>query len=203
MRFRLGFLLCVFAVWVMGTTLVHAEERQRHHSGNLQQVQLIEKQLRPRAGQPQVDVKVIDRITPELTMSLLEQAGYTDLELIELSGQQQVKGKINEQPVVVLHKCDKDGVCQILSFVAPLGKQQAVDLSWVNSWNLDKMLARLALDDQGNTYFQMDIHLFGGVSPNYVATSGAIFGELIKALYQYQPETNNSGQTAVPQATQP
>jgi len=97
-----------------------------------------------------------------------------------------VRGKVNGQGVVVAHYCDK-GVCGFLSFIAPLGKQDAVDSKWMNSWNYDKLFGKLSLDKEGNIYFQMECYLFGGVSPAHVTSAGKLFGELIKILYEYKP----------------
>jgi Putative bacterial sensory transduction regulator len=175
MRFRLAPLTLVCALSIMGTTLAPAQKLQPPGVGQPQ-------------GENQPQGQLIDRPTPESTINLLKQAGYTDLQFYtDNQGNKQVQGKINGQGIAVVHYYEK-GVCQqFISFVAPLGKQQGIDLNWINSWNYDKLFAKLSQDNEGNIFVQMDVHLFGGVSPGYVTGSGELFGELIKALYQYQP----------------
>jgi hypothetical protein len=146
--------------------------------------------LQPPGDQPQGETQgnLINRITPESTIDLLKAAGYTELDFYtDDQGNKQVKGKINGQAMVVVHFYEKGAIQQFVSFVAPLGKQQGVDLNWINSWNYNRLFLKLSQDKDGNILAQMDVHFFGGVSPNYITASGELFGEMIKALYQYEP----------------
>ncbi len=176
MRFRFApfILLCAFALSSMAPA--HAQPKLQPRGGGEQP-----------HNQPQAQGGLIDRLTPEVTADLLKQAGYTDLEIYsDNSGNKHVKGKINGQSIAVLHYCEK-GTCQFISFVLPLGKQEGVDINWVNSWNYDKLFAKLSQDKEGNIFFQMECYLFGGVSPSHVVSAGQLFAELIKVLYQYKP----------------
>jgi hypothetical protein len=169
MRFRLTALalVCVFS---LTGTVVHAQPKKL-----------------PQQGEVATQGQLIDRTTPDETMNLLKQAGYTDLEKwSDDKGNEQVKGKINDEPVIVFHYYD-EGAVKWLSFYAPLGKQPTVDLNYMNSWNFDKLFAKMSQDKEGNTFLQMDIHFFGGASPSFITASGELFGKLIKVLYQYQP----------------
>jgi hypothetical protein len=181
MRFRLASFVLGCALSILGLSLAFAQPKLKPRGGGDQP-----QTNQPQTNQPQGGA-TIDRLTPDTTIGLLKQAGYTDLEVYsDNSGNKHVKGKINGQSIAVLHYCEK-GTCQFISFVAPLGKQEGVDLNWVNSWNYDKLFAKLSQDKDGNVFFQMECYLFGGVSPNHVVSAGQLFAELIKVLYQYKP----------------
>lgn len=177
MHFRFTRVVLVCAFSILGLALAQAQPKLQPRGGGDQ------KQENPPAAQG----GIIEQTSPENTITLLKAAGYTDLEVYsDDKGNKHVKGKVNGQPVAVLHYCEKD-VCNFISFVAPLGKQDAVDLKWMNSWNFDKLFAKLSQDKEGNTYFQMECYLFGGVAPAHVTSAGQLFAELIKVLYQYKP----------------
>lgn len=181
MRIRFAPLLLVCAVSLIGLALAQAQPKLQPRGGGGggggEQNQ----------GGDQPSGQVIDRTTQDNTLNLLKAAGYTDLKIYsDKQGNKHVQGKINGQGVAVLHYCEKE-VCQFISFVAPLGKQDNIDLKWINSWNYDKLFAKLSQDKEGNIYFQMECYLFGGVAPAHITQSGQLFGELIKVLYQYKP----------------
>lgn len=179
MRNRFARLLLICAVSIMGLALAHAQPKLQPRGGGDEQKQ--------GGGNPPASGQTIDKTTPDNTLNLLKAAGYTELQIYtDNQGNKHVQGKINGQGVAILHYCDK-GVCQFISFVAPLGKQESVDLNWINSWNYDKLFAKLSRDKDGNVYFQMECYLFGGVAPGHITQAGQLFGELLKILYQYKP----------------
>ena len=68
-----------------------------------------------------------------------------------------------------------------------LGKQQSIDLKWLNAWNAEKVFGRTYMDKEGNIVFDVAIHLWGSPSPNYIVQSADLFGVMLKSLFEFQP----------------
>lgn len=153
--------------------------------------------LQPRPGggapppQQQPAAGVIDSIPAnmELVLQLMKKVdGYTNVEIVTGDNNYKaVRAQFNRSTVLVGPEICKDGVCRGLVFFTNLGKQQAIDLAWLNAWNSQKVFGRAYLDKDGGVVFDMSIHFWGGTTPQYIIESADLFGVMLKALFEFQP----------------
>jgi hypothetical protein len=131
---------------------------------------------------------LISRTTAEASAPLLQQApGVTNVSVVTIEGKRHLRAEAHGMPFVVFHQqCDANG-CPSITFIAPFGKQAGITLEWMNSWNFDKRFTKLSRDADGDIYFSMDAHFFGGVSPDYIRQSAAVFAVMVKAVMEYTP----------------
>jgi hypothetical protein len=140
------------------------------------------------APQPQTGGGNLIRGTnPELTASALKAAGYTDIEIIEVQGAKQVQAKVNGVVMRAWHYGCENNVCSSLQFFTTFGRQPQIDLNYINAWNLEKRFIKLYQDKQGVLSADMDIHFSGGTSLEFLRDSGAIFGHVLKVLFEFKP----------------
>ncbi|TDR88125.1 YbjN domain-containing protein [Enterovirga rhinocerotis] len=133
-------------------------------------------------GAPQQQTNVIERISPEAAVRVLQSAGFKGGQMLNLDGGlKAVKMEVNGTPVVVgLVDCKQDG-CSSYLFLTNFGKQQ-VNADFLNRFNSNNRFARLYTNDDGAVVLQLDGQLYGGVGPGNFAVSGAIFGNALKTL---------------------
>ncbi len=130
----------------------------------------------------------IDGISPEQAMRLLSQVGYSKGEVLRLDNNTKaIKAEVNGTPVfAVFFGCEGDK-CANFAYATFFGKQN-VRADFINAFNRDRRYARLYTDKDGNLALTMDVWMYGGVSPAFVTTTGAMFATTIKWLVEYRPE---------------
>ena len=131
---------------------------------------------------------MIAGVGADMTVKVLQSVGYTEVQAVKDEAQMKViRAKINDVVmVVVLFGC-QNNVCPTAEFIASFGQQQ-LDLNYINSYNMDNRFTKLYKDKEGNILFTMDTHFLGGVTVQNYATTAAIYGQLMKNLYNYQPK---------------
>jgi Putative bacterial sensory transduction regulator len=142
----------------------------------------------PQPTQPTPSTSVLTRIKPEQTAELLKEAKYTDVRVLEPANEiQRVGGKIGQVPVYANHfVCDAEG-CRLISFVAFFGEQPTIDQNYLNAWHQAWRFAKLYRNKQGNLVFQFDVHLFTGLSAEYVRSAAQMYAHLLGKLMEFKP----------------
>lgn len=127
----------------------------------------------------------------ESVLPLIQRApGFSNAEIVRgnnNSSYRAIRAQVHDTTVIVGPEICKDGVCRGLVFFANLGKQQSIDLKWLNAWNAEKVFGRTYMDKEGNIVFDVAIHLWGSPSPNYIVQSADLFGVMLKSLFEFQP----------------
>lgn len=128
-------------------------------------------------------------VTPEISVQVLRAAGYQDVEIVTLQNARHVKAKVQGQNMALLHQNCEGNVCKSATFVIYYNQQQGIDINWVNAWNAAKRFTKLSIDkNNGSLSYEMDVHFFGdGVSATHFRDSAALFGQMTKALLEFQP----------------
>lgn len=131
---------------------------------------------------------LITSVTSQQLLGLLRPAGWEKGEVLSLQGgTKAIKADLNGTPVfALLQGCEGEN-CASFAFFVFFGKQQ-VNANFINAFNRDRRFGKLYLDKEGALSMTMDVHLLGGVSPGYVAASGALFGSAIKWLVEFRPD---------------
>lgn len=139
-------------------------------------------------AQPPAAGGLIKGTNPELSAKALQAAGYQDVEIITIENNKQVRGKINNVTMLVLHYGCENNACTSATFYTSFGQQQQIDINWVNAWNTEKRFAKMYIDKNSAVSFDMDIHFFGGTTPDYMTQSAVLFGHMLKLLFEFQPK---------------
>lgn len=135
---------------------------------------------------------LIQGTNPETTARILKQAqdaGYGEVQVITIDNKKQVRAVSNGQPFIVFHACEKDqpDLCRSIQFATTFGQQQSIDLKWVNAWNRDWRFTKMYLDNEGQLIFTMDVHFYGGTSPEYISQSASFFAALLQKAFEFEP----------------
>jgi hypothetical protein len=141
------------------------------------------------APQQSSQMPILTGITPEITMQVLRVAGYQDPEIITIQNGRHVKAKVQGQNMAVLHQNCENNICKTATFVIYYSQQQGIDINWVNAWNAQKRYTKLSIDaSNGALAYEMDVHFFGdGVTATHFRDSAVLFGQMTKALLEFQP----------------
>jgi hypothetical protein len=125
----------------------------------------------------------------ETVLPLIQRAsGFSNVEIVSGNNNYRaIRAQILQTTVIIGPEICKDGICRGLVFFANLGKQQSIDLNWLNAWNAQKVFGRTYMDKEGNIVFDMAVHLWGGPSPNYIIQSADLYAVMLKALFEFQP----------------
>ena len=131
---------------------------------------------------------MITNISPQAVVAALQSVGFQRPEMLNLQGGLKgVKFDLNGTPVfVVLFGCQGDQ-CPSFTFYTFFG-QQNVDNNFINGFNRDRRFGKLYVDKENSLTLAMDVHMIGGVGPQFVAGSGAVYSNAIKWLLEYKPE---------------
>jgi Putative bacterial sensory transduction regulator len=114
--------------------------------------------------------------------------GFSNVEIVSGDNNYKaVRAQLNGTTVVVGPEVCKDGMCKGLVFFANLGKQQGIDLAWINAWNAQKVFSRAYQDKAGNIVFDLAIHFWGATSPRFITETADLYGVMLKALFEFQP----------------
>lgn len=141
----------------------------------------------PQQQQQQQPSGLLNGITPEQALQLLSGAGFAKAEILNLQNNlRAIKAEVNGTPVFAVFFGCENNVCGNFAYAVFFGKQN-VSEDFINGFNRDRRYARLYTDKDGNLVLTMDVWLYGGVSPSFVATTGAIFATTIKWLIEYKP----------------
>jgi hypothetical protein len=130
---------------------------------------------------------IINGTTADLTASAMQEAGFTDVRVVESNGVKHVVGKAGETPVVALHMYCKEGTCLAISYMVFFGEQTSIGWDYVNAWNSRNTFARLSRNSKNNLVFDYDVLLIGGVTAQYIKTAGMIYAQRLKELFQFKP----------------
>jgi hypothetical protein len=125
----------------------------------------------------------------ETVLPLIQQAsGFSNVEIVSGNNNYRaIRAQVLQTTVIIGPEICQDGVCRGLVFFVNLGKQQSIDVNWLNAWNGQKVFGRAYLDKEGSIVFDMAIHLWGGPSPSYIVQSANLYAVMLKALFEFQP----------------
>lgn len=132
--------------------------------------------------------EVITRITPEDFVTILNKAGfYSEVKTQDKGGKFiQVGGFfIGGAAGILFDQCEADGGCAIAVFLAYFREKQNDD--WLNAWNQRNPGLVKASMQENLLRFDMSVHLFGGVSRNYLKQSAFAFVALVNQRKQFKP----------------
>lgn len=142
----------------------------------------------PPQQQPAQPGGLVTAVTPPQLIAALQQAGYARGEVLQLqNGLKGIKLDLNGTPVFVLFYSCQGEQCGSFTYYCFFG-QQSVDATFVNAFNRERRFGKLYTDKEGALGLSMDVNMIGGVSPAYVAGSGALFSNVIKWLIEFKPE---------------
>jgi hypothetical protein len=77
-------------------------------------------------------------------------------------------------------------ICHAFKLFALL-KDTGVDQTWVNAWNSKYYFVRASLSSDGFLWFDWDVLLRPGVTPEYVKMSATVFKSLVDASSDFKP----------------
>src|SRR4051812_20073860 len=114
--------------------------------------------------------------------------GFSNVEIVTGNNNYRaIRAQINQTTIIAGPEICKDGRCKGLVFFANLGKQQSIDLNWLNAWNSEKVFGRAYMDKEGNIVFDLAVHFWGGVNPRFVTESADLYASALKSLFEFQP----------------
>jgi hypothetical protein len=125
----------------------------------------------------------------EAVLPLIQRAkGFSNVEIVSGNNNYRaIRAQVLQTTVIVGPEICNDGVCRGLVFFVNLGKQQGIDLNWLNAWNAQRVFGRAYMDNQGSIVFDMAVHLWGGPSANYIVQSAEVYAVMLKSLFEFQP----------------
>lgn len=126
---------------------------------------------------------MIDKITPDLAVRLLQSVGFKGGEPIRMNNDQAMglKMDLNGTPVgVILQNCEGGG-CASYTIFMDFGRQN-ISSDFINKFNGNNRFSKLFVSNNGNAILQLDGQLSNGVSPGNVAVNGALFAAAFKTL---------------------
>lgn len=129
----------------------------------------------------------VQAVTAQQLLGVLSNVGFAKGQVVDTkrADLQAFTAAINSQPVtVVLGGCEAAG-CSNFVYVAYFGKQD-VSADFINGYNRDKRWSRLYIDKDGDLTLAMDVPLFGGVTPGFLAATGALYINSMKELFGYK-----------------
>lgn len=145
----------------------------------------------PGSGQQQLPGagggQLIQGTTPELTMQMLQSAGFSALEIFtDEKGQRHVRGTSSDVKMAVWHQNCSGNSCASVTFTAAFAAGGNVDANWINAWNVEYRFIRGYLAQNGNSLFLMDVWL-ANVPASYIAEVGRIWNSVIGNVSRFQP----------------
>lgn len=140
---------------------------------------------------PAPSAELIRGTTLEITQKMLQEAGYTDVEIYAAqSGRKHVSGKTQGVLVSAIHMfCNEQGACPAVGYMVNFGAQDSIDAKYMNAWNEAKLYGRLYKIKDGTLFLQQDVMVYD-VSPAYIKHTAQMFGRLIKDLLEFKPPEN-------------
>ncbi len=132
---------------------------------------------------------VMATITSDQLIRILGDVGYKSAQKVDTKNKNRaVRFDFNGTPVLLyLSNCEGEA-CSLLAYNVFLGKQD-VSASFINAYNREKSWGKLYLDKDGDVTLAMELFSIGGVSPGWLAATGAIFGGVVlKGLLEFKPE---------------
>ena len=183
MRLRLSSVIIGCAAALMVAGLVHAQPRIGPPAGP----------SGPGPGPAPAPAQtggLITGTTADLTARAMQEAGFTDVRVVDSQGTRHVVGKAGETPVLAAHLFCKENTCLAISWMVFFGEQKGIDWNYINAWNSTHTFARLSRNNQGHLVFDYDVALLGGVTAEYIKTSGAVFATRLKELFEFKPGGN-------------
>jgi hypothetical protein len=131
---------------------------------------------------------LITKITAEQTAEIMTKAGYTDVKIINGNqGTRHVGGKAGETPVFAIHAGCENGACSTVTFTVYFGKQESIDLNYMNAWHTAWRFTKLYRDKDNDIVFDMDVPLLTGVTPDYFTSASILFVNMLKKVMEFKP----------------
>ena len=146
------------------------------------------------AGEPLAAVAtssgIINGTTPELTIRVLQEAGYQKL-TSDKDDKNIVFGEVNNVPVVIFHmNCQPNVGCSRIQFAVFFGAQSSIDINYVNSFNASTCCIKVYFTPKQEFVVNYDMLFMGGSTQVAIAEQGKWFAYLLKKLLEYQVPKN-------------
>lgn len=140
--------------------------------------------------QPQQQQGPLQTITPEQMAGLLGQVGFTGAQMVNSNDPKFKLIKMTANGVGVgnvligFFNCDANG-CPAYQFAMMFGKQN-VDAKFINTYNINQLLAKLVLTDSGDVLLISGGLLAGGVTPAQIVNTAKLFVGSVQTLTSNQ-----------------
>ena len=136
-------------------------------------------------GGPAQSAGVIESLDMDQVGSLLQQAGYTNIQTDGAKPDvKYVRSQIGGTNVTVALSCGQQG-CNIFTFNAHFTANN-IDLNFVNAYNDKALFTKLAKGSDGTLNFTLESHTIGGVSPAWFKSTALLFANNIKELFAFK-----------------
>lgn len=120
-------------------------------------------------------------------LSMAKTVGIEKAEIKENDKKEKyVSGEAHGLSTAVYREKCEGATCSVVSFYCYFGKQDSVDLKWINEYNRG-YFAKLIQVGEGNITLEMNVLLFGGVTAEHIERLGKIFVASIKLAIDFKP----------------
>lgn len=130
---------------------------------------------------------IVTGYTVDDALNLAKAAGFANASIAVSDDKVKfVAGQVNGVDIAMYMLNCKEARCGGVRFYAYFGKQDTVDLTFINAFNLD-YLAKLIKTKNGNLTLLFDATLYGGVTADHMKEMASIFVASIKSAMDYKP----------------
>lgn len=134
------------------------------------------------------DGPLLQGTTPELTAEMLRAAGYRNVTIYTSPAKtRHVRAQVDQVTMQAIHMHCRDEGCRSLAYNVSFGKQETITDSYMNSWNDERLFARLVRTKQGNLLLRQDV-LMRDVPAVYIKTTAEMFANLVRQVLKYNPD---------------
>lgn len=131
--------------------------------------------------------EIITSVTRDQVATILKDNGYRAEIVPQPSGSSGAivrTGMSGHTVVVAFFNCNAEK-CAAIQFWTGLRKSTKFTPALVQKWNTEIRYAKTHLTEDGSLHMEYDIYLAGGVSPGYVKSAAALYGNLLARLDEY------------------
>lgn len=124
--------------------------------------------------------------TPAQTLAAITGLGFTG-EVVEQDGGKHLRVTYDGNEMYIWHdECDGEA-CRRITFYVNFGKQDSIDDTFLNSYNVDNVVTKMYRESEGNIALTMYSVLDGGVGPGWIKGQAERWVRYYKNALTYKP----------------
>lgn len=139
------------------------------------------------SGSPGGGQTVFSDYSLDQILAMAKASGFEKTEIRENDKKEKyVSGEAHGLRTAVYREKCEGSTCSVVSFYCYFGKQDSVDLKWINEYNRG-YFAKLIQVGEGNLTLEMNVLLYGGVTAEHIERLGKIFVASVKLAIDFKP----------------
>lgn len=129
---------------------------------------------------------LVDAVSPQAIVGLMQQAGYRAALTVDNIGDPKIESSAaGVEFSIYFYGCENAQNCQSLQFSSGYDLERGTSFQAMNDWNSTQRFGYAYLDNESDPFVNMDVNMSYGISPDNFTDSLAIWDQVLSDFQRH------------------